>query len=163
MKFKFRSLVNQHHKRVYSLALHMLGNRAEAEDVTQETFERLWRNVNKVETEQAQAWLLAVARNRCIDQLRARHVCDPLDEELECPLLQNTPDRQTEQAQLSYWVRNGISKLKEPYRSLITLADCQQKSVREVAGVLALSENQVKVYLHRARRQLRAFLQGMAL
>ena len=64
-----------------------------------------------------------------------------------------------EQEQLGSWLRGAIANLKEPYRSLVVLRDVQQNSYRDVAQALELSMDQVKVYLHRARRQLRDNLQ----
>jgi RNA polymerase sigma-70 factor (ECF subfamily) len=65
--------------------------------------------------------------------------------------------------QLSSWLGAAIERLKEPYRSLIILADLQQRSIKEVARSLDLNENQAKVYIHRGRKQLRDFLQGIEL
>ena len=65
--------------------------------------------------------------------------------------------------QLSAWLSSAIEKLKEPYRSLIILADLQQRSIKDVANTLDLNENQAKVYIHRGRKQLRVLLQGVEL
>jgi RNA polymerase sigma-70 factor (ECF subfamily) len=60
-----------------------------------------------------------------------------------------------EQHQLGEWLKHSINGLTEPYRSLVVLRDVHQHSYEEVASVLELSLPQVKVYLHRARKQLR--------
>jgi len=65
--------------------------------------------------------------------------------------------------QVSSWLSTAIEKLKEPYRSLIILADLQQRSIKDVARSLDLNENQAKVYIHRGRKQLRGYLQGTEL
>jgi len=57
--------------------------------------------------------------------------------------------------ELGGWLRQAIGGLKEPYRSLVVLRDVHQHSYEEVAGMLELSLAQVKVYLHRARKELR--------
>jgi len=160
MKIKFRKLVNEYQKHVYSLALHILQRRDEAEDITQEVYMKLWRHINDVEYEQAKPWLMAVTRNLCIDQLRARkHIEDVDSMELESLDVWSQPSKALADSRLSEWLKNAIASLKEPYKSLLVMSDVQQKSQREIAEVLQLSASQVKVYLHRARRQLRGLLQ----
>ena len=72
MSRKFRSLVKSHENRVYTLAVYLLRDRSEAEDVAQETFLKLWNNLDQIDNERAGAWLMKVARNGCLDRLRKR-------------------------------------------------------------------------------------------
>jgi len=60
-----------------------------------------------------------------------------------------------QQGELGQWLKSAIAGLREPYRSLVVLRDIQQHSYDEVANATELSLSQVKVYLHRARKQLR--------
>ncbi len=163
MEFKYRTLVNQHKGRVYSLACHMLGNTAEAEDVTQEVYIRLWKNIAGIVLDEARPWLLRVTRNACIDELRKRKPNEEMLVEPACERLDGTPEGGLEAFQLSKWLKLAIAKLKEPYQSFVIMADLQQLSIREIAGGQIYSENQVKVYLHRARKQLRILLQEVEL
>ena len=166
MKREFRNLVDQHQKRVYSQAFYVLSNQSDAEDATQEAYERLWNamNGNDFDLESAKAWLLHVVRNICIDKLRRRKpsVESELDE-FEDQSSDGKPVAQLMSKQLSSWLSTAIDRLKEPYRSLIILADLQQRPIKEVARSLDLNENQAKVYIHRGRKQLRVFLQGTKL
>jgi RNA polymerase sigma-70 factor (ECF subfamily) len=115
--------------------------------------------MDSIEAERAGAWLMKVTRNACLDRLRKRRPTS------EAPDYQLGPDHVQEPAealaqdQLGGWLRSAIGNLKEPYRSLVVLRDVQQQSYRDVAQSLELSLDQVKVYLHRARRQLRENLQ----
>ena len=170
MKFLFRTLVNQNHRLVYSQALHILANKSDAEDATQEAYERLWKHMNNPQKyttltkESGKAWLLHVVRNRCIDKLRQRKPSGHVNiEELHCDNPRNQPVANLAKQQLSDWLRNAIDRLQEPYRSLIILADLKQHTIKDVANTLDLNENQVKVYIHRARKQLRGHLQGVEL
>lgn len=168
----FIHLVNHHQQAVYSKAVYMLGNAVEAEDACQETYERLWKRISaKAEhssaeerAEEDKAWLLRVTHNLCIDKLRQRKPMsiDSVQESV-CESPTSQPATALASSQLSDWLSNAIDRLKEPYKSLIVLADLQQMTVREVADTLDLSENQVKVYVHRARKQLRGLLQGIEL
>jgi len=168
MKFLFRTLVNQNQRLVYSQAMHILANKSDAEDATQDAYERLWKHMNKPQQkneltqESGKAWLLHVVRNLCIDKLRQRK---PLSNENieEIESTTNRPVAMLAKKQLSSWLNIAIEKLKEPYRSLIILADLQQRTIKDVASTLGLNENQAKVYIHRGRKQLRVLLQGIEL
>ena len=166
MKRLFRTLVDQYQQRVYSQAMFILADKSDAEDATQETYERLWAAMHNKEFEAntAKPWLLHVVRNICIDKLRRRKpVAESELDEFENLNEHSKPVSQLMSKQLSRWLAEAIERLKEPYRSLIILADLQQRSIKEVASALDLNENQAKVYIHRGRKQLRSFLQGIDL
>jgi RNA polymerase sigma-70 factor (ECF subfamily) len=159
MSRKFRSLVKKHEHQVYTLGVYLLRDRSEAEDVAQETYMKLWNNLDNIDNERAAAWLMKVTRNACLDRLRKRRPeTEVNDYHLGTDQVQE-PAEAFEQEQLGSWLRGAIANLKEPYRSLVVLRDVQQNSYRDVAQALELSLDQVKVYLHRARRQLRDNLQ----
>ena len=164
MRFHYRKIVNQHHRKVYSIAYGMLANTAEAEDATQEVFERVWKNMSKLpDGDGIQPWLIRITRNLCIDKLRQRRSHEELmDDQLEAHSSQQ-PSSVLAANQLSSWLKSAVAQLKDPYRSLVVMLDLQQRSVRETAQSLGLSENQTKVYSHRARKQLRQYLQGIEL
>jgi RNA polymerase sigma-70 factor (ECF subfamily) len=155
MKFKFRNLVNSHQHQVFSLALYILRNRAEAEDVCQETYIKLWQHIATVDMDTAKAWLLKVTRNACLDRLRARREITNVETLDESASEQHEPSLEIVREQLSHWLRDAIESLKEPYKSLIVLRDMQQHSYEHIATTLSLNLNQVKSYLFRARQQLR--------
>ena len=156
--------MNRHEAQVYSTALYILRDRSEAEDVTQEVYIRLWNSIKEVESDKAKAWLMKVTKNLCIDHLRARHKAEDINEyEFECVDSKQDPAKALAHMQLSRWLREAIDKLKEPYRSLIVLSHLHQKNYREIAQSHVLTVNQVKVYIHRARQQLRTLLQEVEL
>ena len=99
-------------------------------------------------------WLMRVTRNGCLDRLRRRHPTEEL-EDWRQPDMSPGPMQGLHHHEQGEWLKASINGLKEPYRSLVVLRDVNQHSYEEVAGVLELSMSQVKVYLHRARKQLR--------
>jgi len=170
MKLLFRKWVDKYQQRVYSQAMFILADKSDAEDATQEAYERLWsvmgdpNSEKEFDDESAKAWLLHVVRNICIDKLRRRKpVAESEMDKFEANNSNAKPVAQLMSKQISSWLSEAIERLKEPYRSLIILADLQQRSIKEVARSLDLNENQVKVYIHRGRKQLRGFLQGVEL
>ena len=164
MSARFRQLVDLHQDQVWTLARYLLKDAAEAEDVAQETFEKLWHHQQDVDPERVRAWLMRVTRNACLDRIRRRRPEEPVDEERaahsDAPV--RDPAGDAERAELGRWLQRAITGLREPYRSLVVLRDIQQHSYEEVAGALELSLAQVKVYLHRARKQLREELAEVA-
>lgn len=155
----YRLAVLRHYRRVYELAAGLLRGQAEAEDVTQEVFLEYWQRGRSVQ--RPREWMLTVARNRCMDRLRrsGRFVSEE-DAAVPEPREERDPSWHYDQAELAEKLERHIASLPEPQRSLILLFDMQGLSGEECARVIGISVNQVKVYLHRARRRLRAKLES---
>jgi RNA polymerase sigma-70 factor (ECF subfamily) len=154
----FNTIVREQQLRVYSLALYILRDQPEAEDVTQDVFTRLFNSLDKVEPEKISSWLSAVTRNACIDKIRKRREFTQIEDEHHITHSVHEPSGHLQNTQLSEWLNNAVLALKEPYQSLIRLCDIEQNSQQTAAQTLNLSATQVKVYLHRARSQLRELL-----
>ena len=151
---RFRKAVDEHYRLVYQTAAGLLRDPAEAEDVTQETFTQYWQHGDG--TRHTKAWLLRVARNRCLDRLRRRARL----EYREPSMLPEAPDLRDslvdlELSEMTQKVRRAVEALPEPQRSIVVLFSLQGMSGRDCAEVLGLTVNQVKVYLHRARNRLK--------
>jgi RNA polymerase sigma-70 factor (ECF subfamily) len=159
--WKYRVVVLRHYRPVYAYAAAMLKNPVDAEDVTQEAFERYWRLGAGVKS--PRQWLIRVTRNLCLDRLRVagRVVAYPDEEAIVDPSGRD-PEWHYSQAQLSDELEQLIDGLPEPQRSLIVLFDLQGMTGMECADMLGININQVKVYLHRARRRLREQLENSA-
>ena len=155
---KFNKILKEHQQRIYSLALYILRDKHEAEDITQDVFTRLWNSFEQVDMEKVSTWLSAVTRNACIDKLRKRKEFTQAEDEHQVTQTHEEPAGNLQHQQLSSWLSNAIACLKEPYGSLIMLCDVQQNSQSIAAHSLNLTSSQVKVYLHRARRELRCLL-----
>jgi RNA polymerase sigma-70 factor (ECF subfamily) len=158
MSIIFRQWVTQHQNDVWSLARYLLGDAAEAEDAAQEVFVKLWKNRDSVERERMRPWIMKVTRNECLDRIRQRKPQQELDESLAAV---GGPLAKLQQAEMSAWLQAAIGQLQEPFRSLVLLRDVRQHSYEDVALTMDLSMSQVKVYLHRARKQLRELLKEM--
>ena len=156
--WRYRLTAVRHYRGVYGLARALLGDAAEAEDVTQETFIRYWQHGATVR--RPREWLMQVARNGCLDRLRrsGRFVATP-DDELPETRDERDPGWHYEQRELADRLGRAIAGLGEPQKSLVLLFDVQGMSMDECARVIGINVNQVKVYLHRARRRLRLELE----
>ena len=152
--WRFRLAVLMHDRAVYRLAAALVRDAREAEDVTQEVFLSYWQHGTRVE--RPREWLMRVARNAALSRFRksGRVVCqDPA----ELPEISDghDPAWHYEQHELAGELRNLVDTLPEPQRSLLVMFDVQGHDGATCARVLGLNVNQVKVYLHRARRRLR--------
>jgi len=154
MSRRFRQWVEEYQDQAWTLARYMLKDPAEAEDVCQESFVKLWHHQSRIDAEKARPWLMKVVRNGCLDRIRRRRPEAELEGLAEADQAPG-PAEGLEQRDLGHRLKAAIEALKEPYRSLVVLRDIQEHSYEEVAGTLELSMSQVKVYLHRARKQLR--------
>jgi len=145
---------------VYSYVLHMLRDPAVSSDVTQDVFVRLWEHRADMEEDRILSWLLRVARNACIDQVRKRKVRQSVenDEVSGVDVLRDegpSPERSTQSVLFRERLQQALDRLGEPHRSIVVLREIQGYKYEEIAETLRLPLNTVKVYLHRARKALR--------
>lgn len=160
----YQQWVSEYQDQVWSLARYLLKDNAEAEDVTQEAFTRLWRDRSKVAKQPVRPWLLKVTRNLCLDRHRRQRPEVEYSDHIQQGQNSPEPDQPLadyQRAELGRSLAQAVADLGEPYRSLVVLHDIHQHSYEEVAIVTELSLDQVKVYLFRARRKLRQQLTAM--
>jgi RNA polymerase sigma-70 factor (ECF subfamily) len=158
------SLFETYADRLYRLALGLLGDPFEAEDIVQEAFLKvITRLDNFQERSNLGTWLYRVAYNASIDRLRLRRESplpedDPdLDDSLPMPEVLSewhTPESHLIVGESLEYLDAAIQTLPESLRSVFVLRDIDELSTRETAEVLGITENTVKVRLHRARLAL---------
>ena len=153
MSRQYQQWVRAHQDQAWSLARYLLKDASEAEDATQEAFIKLWNHRDAIDPERVKPWLMKVTRNTCLDRLRRRKPETELNDSEVSPV--HGPLQDVERGELGRFLQAAVAGLREPYRSLVVLRDMQQHSYEEVAHATELSLSQVKVYLHRARKQLR--------
>jgi RNA polymerase sigma-70 factor (ECF subfamily) len=155
----FRGLVDRHLPTVLAIARRMLKDDAEAEDVAQEAFLRLWRNAAGLELGPGgvKPWLRRVASNLCIDRVRTRRntvVSDQMPEQSE-PAGQV---RHLAERELGIKVDAALKGLPERQRLALTLFHYEGMSQVEVGEMLGISDEAVESLLARARRTLKTVL-----
>ncbi|MEQ8312510.1 MAG: sigma-70 family RNA polymerase sigma factor [Gammaproteobacteria bacterium] len=156
---QYQQAIEQYRQRVYSFAHYSLRAREDAEDITQEVFIKLWQNWQKIDHEKLNAWLMRVAHNAVIDLVRRRkNPAEQIDDYAE-PEDQATTSEEAsakvDQEAFREELMSSICALDDPFRSIIIMRDVQGMSYADIQHTLDMSESQVKVYLHRARRRLR--------
>lgn len=163
---QFHELIRPFERSVYMMALSMLRNEAEAEEVAQEAFLRAFRNLAKFRAESKfSTWLISITLNEARSRLRRRQIVkiESLDAPEEgqghvTPALlrdwREIPSEALERGEIRLMLRRAIEDLPEIYREVFVLRDMEEMSVNEVAEATGLSVSAVKVRLHRARLML---------
>jgi RNA polymerase sigma-70 factor, ECF subfamily len=150
----FERLLAAYRGRVYRLALGFVREPADAEDLAQEAFVRLWRALPLYDGRASfSTWLYVIARNACLNEVRRRGLrpttaldedteaaggvrAAPVDERLDCETL--------------------VEALPEPQRRIVRLFYLEERSYEQVAAMLDMPINTVRSHLHRARKRLAA-------
>lgn len=143
--------------RLFRLALRITLDRADAEDVVQETLIKMWNKREQWhEMESIEAFALTICRNLAIDlTAKASRSNVALDEGRDESPTATTPYEDLDARQRLEIVRKLIDGLPETQRTIMELRDVEGKSYREIGQVTGLSEEQVKVYLFRARQKVK--------
>ena len=163
----FEDLVQMYNDKIYRLCYRMLGNRQEAEDVVQETFLRVFRNLDRYdETMKFSTWIYRIATNLCIDLLRKRKNEFSLDETSSAENETNnfhgiladdepSPENMALLSETQSNVRNAIESLPKKYKTVVILKYLHDMSLQEISEVLDLPVSTVKTRVHRGREYLR--------
>ena len=147
-----RMFVEQFQGLIFGICLRMLGQRQDAEDVAQEVFLRVFRNLHRWDqVRPLRPWLLTIAANRCRTHLEERGR-RPIPCDLQADLL---PQRSVSQPQDdAEEVQKAVLTLRQEYRQCFVLFYQQDLSVEEVAEILERPEGTIKIWLHRARKEI---------
>ena len=158
-KISFRNDVLPLKNELFRLALRITLNRVEAEDVVQETMIKVWNRRDRWdELESIEAFCLTICRNIAIDKTRkAENQNQSLEDEHDAPdySYSSNPEEQAMQQDRVRLVRRLIDNLPEKQRSVMQLRDIEGKSYKEIAQILAISEEQVKINIFRARQTIK--------
>ncbi len=169
----FEELVKAYTARLLAVSRRILGSQEEARDVVQETFLAAFQSLDRFRGEaNLGTWLSRIAVNQCLMKLRSRKrkpeqsIDDLLPTFLpdghqvrESALWEVSIDTQVERNEVFGIVRKAIDRLPESYRTVLLLRDIEEHSTEEVAAMLGITSNAVKVRLHRARQALRTLLE----
>jgi len=137
---------------VFRFALYLSGNRHEAEDLTSETFVRVWTSPGRVEAATVKGYLFTIARNLFLQDLRKKPRQIELDEQLRDP--RASPHAQAEQKAELDAVLAGLQKLPEIDRAALLMRALEGMPYEEISQALKISLASVKVKIHRARLAL---------
>lgn len=156
---KIEHLYDFYHRDVYHFALYYTNSREEAEDITQETFFKVMRQLDKLkDMDKVKTWILSIARNTAVDIHRRQKIKRLLIEKLSWqPVLKEVPMPLEIIEENEQWqtVQEALMTLKSHDRTIIICRMLKDYTIQEIAEILGISEVKVRVDFHRAMTRLR--------
>ena len=150
---EYNDCVTLYADNVYRFILKNLRREDDAKDVVQSAFEKLWKNRGSVDAVKSKSYLFTIAYHQMIDHLRKEKRI-----ELRSAFREETIVSDRPVSPLKKTLETALARLNETQRSLVLLKDYEGYSYLEIGQITGLTESQVKVYLHRARIQLKNYL-----
>ncbi|WP_304504132.1 MULTISPECIES: RNA polymerase sigma factor SigE [Corynebacterium] len=158
-------LVAEHADSVYRLAYRLSGNQHDAEDLTQETFMRVFRSVKHYQPGTFEGWLHRITTNLFLDMVRHRSLIrmEELPEDYErVPGVGPTPEQAVAATTLDPALQRALDELSPEFRVAVVLCDVVGMSYEEIADTLGVKMGTVRSRIHRGRTQLKASLEAQA-
>jgi RNA polymerase sigma-70 factor, ECF subfamily len=154
-----RTLFARHQKPVYRFLCRMLGDEAQAEDLTSEVFLTVWRQAQRFEARSmVSTWLLAIARYKAIAELR-RRPDSMTDENFDTLSSPDDPEAALQGKHRGEILRKCLIGLSREHREIIDLVYYHEKSVQEAAEIIGIPRNTVKTRMFYARKRLSELLE----
>jgi len=153
---EYNQAVTDFSDRIYRFVLKSIRNIHLAEDIVQDSYEKLWENVDNVRFEKVKAYLFTTAYHKMIDRIR-KDKKSVYSEELNL----KEESHENNYSDLSEILKEAVDRLPEIQRIVILLRDYEGYSYREIGELTNLNESQVKVYIYRARLFLKKYIGKM--
>ncbi|MCB9262787.1 MAG: RNA polymerase sigma factor [Flavobacteriales bacterium] len=143
---------------IFRFALKYLRDEFEAENVVQNTFEKLWVRKEKVEMQTAKAFMFKIAYNNCIDLLRVAGRTTTMEDVVE-----NNYSHTEQYSDTLEIVNAAVAKLPEKQKTAVMLRDYEGYDYKTIGDITGMTEAQVKINIFRARQFLKSYLKSMNL
>lgn len=158
----FEIIMRRYNQRLYRVAYSILRNEGEAEDVMQDAYVRAYQHLDQFAGRaKFSTWLTRIAVHEALARVQRRSRMQELDAEPyggdmhPLPSTYSSPEQQAAQREMLALLQSAVLALPPKYRSVLMLRDIEEMSTSDTAAALELSEENVKVRLHRARALLR--------
>jgi len=159
----FDSLVKQHLPMIFRYLFRLCGSSTTAEDLTQETFLRVWKHIERFDSKKPfRPWILRIARNCAFDHLRKKKtlpfsfLTEPEQYQLEnIPANSASPKDIFEQKETAEFVKTMLSQLTEKEKEILVMHYLDELTVPEIAEILKKPEETIRTRLRRAREAFR--------
>jgi RNA polymerase sigma-70 factor (ECF subfamily) len=164
----FKRILSDNKDKVFSYAFYILHNREDAEDITQEVFVRLWKNIAAVDKNRVTAWMMRVTHNCCIDLLRQKKASIDLQKKTvnvdfnTLPSIHDTenPEKRMEITDTQETLLRAMNTLPEKTKSMMIMHYYQGLKFETIGEIMNTNVNSVKVAVHRGRKTLRTVLEN---
>ena len=153
----FQTLVNRHKRMVFNLAYRLLGNYHVAEEAAQDTFVKAFHSLKSFRSDsQFSTWLYKICYNTCITYKRKKSLVTSIisaGDEGKHPTVQ--PQELMEQSQRAEYLNQALNSLPADEATIITLFYIDENQTQEIAKIVGISEGNVRIKLHRARKKIK--------
>ena len=150
---EYNKSVDLYSDRVYRFVLKSIKDIHKAEDIVQDSFEKLWKNVENVNYEKVRSYLFTTAYHTMIDRIR-KEKRSSFSEELNL----KEQGHENTYSDLKEILNEAVNRLPELQRMVLLLRDYEGYSYKEIGEMTNLNESQVKVYIYRARMFIKKFI-----
>jgi RNA polymerase sigma factor (sigma-70 family) len=150
---EYNSSVNLYSDRLYRYVLKSIRDVHKAEDIVQDSYEKLWKNIDNVDGEKVKSYLFTTAYHTMIDRIRKEQRQSFIEDTAvteEC--------REDNYSDLGEVLKEAVARLPEIQRMVLLLRDYEGYSYSEIGNIAGLNESQVKVYIYRARIFLKNYI-----
>ena len=154
-------IIAEIHRPIYSYIYRMVNNREDAEDLTQDTFIKIFRHIDRYDVERNfSTWVFTIASRTVFDWLRKKRVHKVLNiiDDPDNPFETSVVDKTYKRIEGKFDVDNALKQLDPKYRSVVLLFYWKQFSYIEISNSLKIPVNTVKTYLNRAKVKLKKLL-----
>ena len=165
----FERIVELYQNKVYSLVCHMMKNQNEVEDIAQEVFIKIYKNINKFQGKSSfYTWIYKITANTCLDELKKKKKVIYLDEKIktedgeidvEIASDDKGQDQLYEEKEFQEKIKYYINKLEPKQKMMIVLRDIKGFSYEEISEITGQKLGTVKSQINRARLKLRKLLE----
>jgi RNA polymerase sigma factor (sigma-70 family) len=150
---EYNKTVDLFSDKVYRFVLKNLRDVEKSQDIIQDSFEKLWRNVENVSFEKAKSYLFTTAYHTMIDMIRREKKKGDFEN-----VKPSEYSHSEQYSDLKEILDEAVLRLPDAQRSVLTLRDYEGYSYQEIAEITGLNESQVKVYIYRARLFLKEYI-----
>jgi RNA polymerase sigma factor (sigma-70 family) len=150
---EYNRAVDEYADAVYRFIRADLRDDDRANDIVQDSFEKLWRHVAEIDYAVAKSWLFSTAYHAMIDVIRKEKRMTALEESHEADLLTDS-----QYSDLNEVLHAALERLPEQYRSVVLLRDYEGYSYKEIGEITGLTEAQVKINIYRGRMTLKNYI-----
>jgi RNA polymerase sigma-70 factor, ECF subfamily len=159
----YEILMRRYNQRIYRVARAILRDDGEAEDVMQDAYVRAYRNLSNFEGRSSfVTWLTRIAVNEALQRRKKVSRMDQIEDDdhiMKLAALGDSPEQSYGRQEITSILEKAVAALPEQYRIVFMLREIEEMTTEETAAALELSEENIRIRLHRARLLLRKFLE----
>lgn len=159
----FDTLVQRHMQRAFRVAMRLLGQQQDAEDLVQDAFLATLEKIDSFDTQRDFApWFYRILVNRCLNARKSRARRSTVEVPHDAASATPSPLLETERSEMRTHLKRAIAQLPERQQAIVTMFDLEGFSSPEIAEIMGISDGTVRWHLHQARRVLREALEPFA-